>query len=268
MTFPVVYEPRVYRDFNGLDRFKTFRVAVETSDLYVKAHSSLEAETERLIRECRAKIKQAIIRRPEFLTSLVPIEEDPLDSAVATRMVRAAKKAGTGPMAAVAGAVAEYVGQALLERSPEVIVENGGDIFLKVLEPTVVGLFAGDSPFSGRLGVRIESTPTPLGVCTSSGTVGPSLSFGTADAVVVISKDVPLADAVATAAGNIIHKPRDLKRAVELALKVPGIDGALAVLGDNLAALGEIELVPVHRADTAPNSRHIGDTKVAEGIER
>jgi uncharacterized protein len=268
MTSPAVYEPRFYRDFSRKDRFKTFRVAVETSDLYIKAYSLLEKETERLVRECRSQIKQAIVRRPEFLTCLSPIEEDPLDSPLVTRMVRAAKKAGTGPMAAVAGAVAEFVGQALLESSSEVIVENGGDIFLKVYEPITVGLFAGDSPFSGRVGMRIEPTPIPLGVCTSSGKVGPSLSLGKADAMVVISRDVPLADAVATAAGNRVHKPRDLKEAVELALKIPGIDGALAVLGDRVAALGEIELVPVQAVATPTDSRRISPTPIGPVPER
>lgn len=246
MSAPVLYEPRFYRDFRSKDRFKTFRVVVETSDLYVKAHSLLERETERLVKECRSQIKRAIARRPHFLASLSPIEEDPFDSPVVTRMIQAASKAGTGPMAAVAGAVAEFVGQALLELTPEVIVENGGDIFLKVFEPITVGLFAGDSPFSGRLGLKIEPTPIPLGVCTSSGKVGPSLSLGKADAMVVISRDVPLADAVATAAGNRVHTHRDLKGAVELAHNIPGIDGALAAMGDKMAAVGEVELVPIH----------------------
>ena len=245
MTSLFVFEPRTYRDFEGSERFKTFRVVVETSDLYVKAHSLLEPETERLIRECRSQIEWSIARRPEFLTSLIPIEEDPVDSPVVARMIRAGKKAGTGPMAAVAGAVAEFVGQAILKLSPEVIVENGGDIFLKVAFPVVVGLFAGDSPFSGRIGIRLDSNPIPLGICTSSGTVGPSRSFGIADAAVVISKDVPLADAVATALGNKVRSPRDLRKAVEWAVHVPGVDGVLAVLGDTIAALGEIELVPL-----------------------
>jgi ApbE superfamily uncharacterized protein (UPF0280 family) len=245
MIQPILYEPRTYRELDDTDRFKTFRVVVETSDLYVKALSSLEKETETLIRETRARIKWAIERRPDFLKSLVPLAEDPADSPVVLAMIRAGQKAGTGPMAAVAGAVAEFVGKGLLPLSPEVIVENGGDIFLKVDSPVIIGLFAGNSPFSGRIGIRIESTPIPLGICTSSGTVGPSLSLGVADAATIVSHDVALADAVATGVGNRVHKPEDLKGAVEWGMKVPGIDGVLAILGDKIAALGDIELVPL-----------------------
>lgn len=245
MIPPTLYEPRTYRDQEDTDRFKTFWVVIETSDLYVKAHSSLEKETEALIRECRAQIKWAIERRPDFLKSLIPVEEDPGDSPVVLAMVRAGQKAGTGPMAAVAGAVAEFVGKGLLDLSPEVIVENGGDIFLKIDRPVTIGLFAGNSPFSGRVGIRMESTPIPLGICTSSGTVGPSLSLGVADAATIISHDVPLADAVATGVGNRVHRPEDLKEAVEWGMKVPGVLGALAILGEKIAALGDIELVPL-----------------------
>jgi uncharacterized protein len=245
MIPPALYESRTYRDPGDTDRFKTFRVVVETSDLYVKALSSLEKETEALIRESRAQVKWAIERRPHFLKSLVPLEEDPADSPVALAMIRAGKKAGTGPMAAVAGAVAEFVGKGLLPLSPEVIVENGGDIFLKVDSPIIVGLFAGNSSFSGRIGIRIESAPIPLGICTSSGSVGPSLSLGNADAATIISHNAALADAVATGVGNRVHKPEDLKPAVEWGMKVPGVIGALAILGDKIAALGDVELVPL-----------------------
>jgi hypothetical protein len=246
LTTPVVfYDPRTYRDFNPSGRFCVFRVVVETSDLYVKALVRLEKETYALVTECRSLIKDAISRRPEFLTSLTPIEEDSADSPVALQMVRAGKKAGVGPMASVAGAVAEYVGRRLLKLSPELIIENGGDIFFSVSEPVVAGVIAGRSAFSGRLGIKAGPTAIPLGICTSSATVGPSLSRGKADAATVISRDVALADAVATALGNRISRANDLKRAVEWAVGVPGVDAALAILGDKAAAVGNVELVPI-----------------------
>ncbi len=246
MTSRIVFEPRAYRDFDAPDGFTTFRVAVLTSDLYVKALSHLEQETEQLIRECRYQIEEAIGRRPEFLTSLEPLDEDPADSPAVFRMIRAAKKAGVGPMAAVAGEVAHYVGKGLLEKSAEVIIENGGDLFIHVNGPVVVGLFAGDSPFSERIGVKIGPTPVSVGVCTSSATIGPSLSLGGADCATIVSRNTTLADAVATAMGNMVHKPGDLKHAVEWAVHIPGVDGALAVFEDKIAALGDIELVPLN----------------------
>ncbi len=240
-----LYEPRSYRDFEQTDRFKAFRVVVEQSDLYVRAASALHGETEELIRRCRSEIEAAITRRHEFLNSLEPIEEHEADSPAVTRMVRAGRKAGTGPMAAVAGTVAEYVGRGLLQWSREVIVENGGDLFIKVDEPVLVGLFAGNSPFNGRLALSVGPTPIPIGVSTSSGTFGHSLSMGNADAATVVSHDIPLADAVATAAGNRISNADDLKKAVEWALSVPGVEGALAVLSDKIAVVGNLELVPL-----------------------
>jgi len=245
MTAPAVYEPRTYRDFGPTDRFRTFRVAVEQSDLYVKALRPLEKETERLIRRCRAQIEDAISRRPDFLTTLSPLEEDPSDSPVVFRMIRAGQKAGTGPMAAVAGAVAEFVGQGLLQWSSEVIIENGGDIFLRIAHPVVVGVLAGNSPLSNKVGIKVEPTTLAIGVCTSSAKVGPSLSLGAADAATIISRDVCLADAVATALGNRVSRPEDLKKAVEWALSIAGVDGALAILGNRIAAVGNLELVPL-----------------------
>lgn len=245
MEPPVIYEPRTYRSFETQARFKTFRVVIETSDLYVKAHSNLEKETEQLVRKGRAQLEWAIAKRREFLTSLVPVDEDPSYAPVPLRMIRAAKKAGTGPMAAVAGAIAEFVGRELCQLSPEVIVENGGDIFLNVQDPVIIGIFAGESPFSGRIGLKVDATAIPLGVCTSSAKVGPSLSLGSAHAATIVSSDVALADAVATGLGNRVHRESDLKTAVEWALAVPGVLGALAVLGDKIAAQGELELVSI-----------------------
>ncbi|MCA1961413.1 MAG: UPF0280 family protein [Desulfomonile sp.] len=243
MSMVDLAEPRTYRDFGPSNRFVAFRVAVETSDLYVKAHSFLDSETERLIRVARSLVEDAIARRPEFLKSLGPLDDDPGDAPIAARMVSAGRKAGTGPMAAVAGAVAEFVGLRLLELSPEVIVENGGDIFLRIDHPIVMGIFAGESPFSNRIGLKVYPSVLPVGVCTSSATVGPSYSAGRADAATIISRDTILADAVATALGNRVTAPRDLKTAVEWALTVPGVDGALAIIGDKIAAMGDVELV-------------------------
>lgn len=160
-------------------------------------------------------------------------------------MCSAANKAGTGPMSAVAGALAEAVGFFLLDSIPEVIVENGGDIFLKVLNTVHVGVYAGKSPLHGRLALKIDPGTTPLGVCTSSGTVGPSLSFGRADAAVVISPSTALADAVATALGNRVNDKSDLEKALEFVRSIEGVSGAVVIAGESVAACGNIELTGI-----------------------
>jgi ApbE superfamily uncharacterized protein (UPF0280 family) len=153
-------------------------------------------------------------------------------------------------MAAVAGAIAGAVGRELRLHSREVLVENGGDLFLDLAQDAVVGIFAGGSPFTGQIALRVRAQNSPLGICTSSGTVGPSLSYGRADAATAMAPDPALADAVATALGNRIHGPEDLQAAVEWARSVPGVRGALAILGDRLAAAGEVELVELAVGDS------------------
>jgi ApbE superfamily uncharacterized protein (UPF0280 family) len=146
-------------------------------------------------------------------------------------------------MAAVAGAIAEMVGMELLQYSDEVIVENGGDIFIKTNVPRKVGIYAGNSPLSGKIAIKIYPEETPAGICTSSGTVGHSLSFGKADAVVVVSRDAFLADAVATAVGNRVKNPSGIKDAVDFAAGIDSVEGVLVIIGDKLGAWGKIELV-------------------------
>ncbi|GAB4273645.1 MAG: UPF0280 family protein [Deferrisomatales bacterium] len=238
--------PRTYRSFEGSGGARlAFRVCVETTDLYVRADRDLTAEARAAVRRVRGEIEAHIARHPAFATALCPLAAPdglPEDGPVA-RMYRAGQAAGVGPMAAVAGTVAGAVGRRLRRWSREVLVENGGDLYLDLTGEATVGLYAGASPFSDRLAIRVGPGDTPLGVCTSSGTVGPSLSFGRADAAVVLAGDPALADAAATALGNRIHSPGDLEPAVEWALSIPGVRGAVAVLGERLAAKGRVEFV-------------------------
>ena len=160
-------------------------------------------------------------------------------------MIEAARAAGVGPMAAVAGALAARVGRQLVLLSPEVIVENGGDIFLAITQPATVSLFAGKSPLSHRVGLKIDPGLTPLGVCTSSGTVGHSFSFGRADAACVLAPKAALADAAASALGNRVQQAGDIAAALEWAETAPEILGAVVVVGDKLGVWGRVELVPL-----------------------
>jgi ApbE superfamily uncharacterized protein (UPF0280 family) len=158
-------------------------------------------------------------------------------------MAAASSKVGVGPMAAVAGAFAEHVGKGLLRYSDEVIVENGGDIYIRSKKSRLIGVYAGDSPLSGKVALRIEPGDTPLGVCTSSGTVGHSLSFGRADAAIVLAQSAALADAAATAVGNLVQSEEDLARAVDFVKPVEGIMGIAVIMGGKMAAWGRVNLV-------------------------
>jgi ApbE superfamily uncharacterized protein (UPF0280 family) len=130
-----------------------------------------------------------------------------------------------------------------LDQSQEVVVENGGDCYLKVDTELQIGVFAGRSELSDRLALRIKPEQTPLGVCTSSGTVGLSLSLGCADAVTVVARSAALADAAATAMGNQVQQEDDIHKAISLAQEIEGVEGAIVILGDQIGAWGEVELV-------------------------
>ena len=238
-----MYEPRTYRQWNQARDLVSFRLAVKESDLHVSATVNLKSKTERLVVKYREKLEKYIETHPVFLTSLnpVPVEENAPD--IVRMMADASAKVGVGPMAAVAGAINELVAGELLAFSPELIIENGGDIYLRSQKKRVVGIYAGNSPLSGKIGLEIEAKDTPCGVCTSSGTVGHSLSFGRADAVTVISPSTALADACGTATGNRVRTVEDIPKAIEFASQIPGITGVLIIMGDKVGAWGSVKIV-------------------------
>ena len=153
------------------------------------------------------------------------------------------KQVGVGPFAAVAGAIAEFVGKELLAYSSEVIVENGGDIFVAGSHSRVFGIYAGASPLSGKIAFKLAASQMPCGICTSSGTVGHSLSFGKADAVTIIAPSTALADACATAIGNMIATVSDIATGLKVAEQTVGIDGAVIIVGTQIGAWGKVQFV-------------------------
>jgi uncharacterized protein len=236
------YQPRAYRHrIDGKD-LVAFNVIEQETDLYIRAVSNLQRKARRLVSKYRRQLEKYIEKSPEFQTSLEPVKVPASAPGIVKDMAEAGAKARVGPMAAVAGAIAEHVGRELLEFSPEIIVENGGDIFLKVLKKRVVGIYAGGSPLTGKIGLEINPQETPLGVCTSSGMVGHSLSFGKADAVVVLAGSAALADAAATAIGNRVKQAGDIDKALEFAREISGLKGAVIIIGDKVGAWGEIKL--------------------------
>ena len=235
-------KPRTYRHWVEGKDLISFNVAVKETDLYIRASRNLKNKALKLVVKYRNALEQYIERCPSFLTSLEPFPVGEDAPHIVKRMADAAQKAGVGPMASVAGAIAEFIGIELLAFSPEVIVENGGDIFLKSLRKRVVGIYAGKSPLTGKVGLEINGETTPLGICTSSGTVGHSLSYGRADAVVVLSQSATLADAAATAIGNLIKQPGDIPSGIEFAKGIEGVKGTIIIEGDNMGLWGEVKI--------------------------
>jgi len=236
------YQPRTYRHWIDGKDLVSFQVTVKETDLYIRATTNLHKKVQKAVIKYRGQLERYIEQNPAFQESLEPLPSDANAPHIVKMMVEAGQKAGVGPMAAVAGAIAECVGQELLEYSPEVIVENGGDIFIKSLKMRVVGIFAGDSPLSGKLGMEIDPKDTPLGICTSSGTVGHSLSYGEADAVVAVAVSATLADAVATAVGNRVKKVDDIAAAIEFGGSISDLKGLIIIKDDAVGVWGDIKL--------------------------
>ncbi|NQT31048.1 MAG: UPF0280 family protein [Deltaproteobacteria bacterium] len=237
-----MYQPRTYRHWVKDKDLVAFNVTVKETDLYIRTQSDLKSQARKLVLKYRKILEEYIERHPSFLTSLEPVAVADDAPPLVAGMAEAASKTGVGPMAAVAGAIAEAVGSELLAFSPEVIVENGGDIYLKSLSKRLIGIYAGKSPLTGRVGLEIKGEDTPLGVCTSSGTVGHSLSYGQADAVIVLSQSTALADAAATAIGNRIRQPKDISGGIEFAQSIKGLKGVIIIHGEQVGVWGEVKL--------------------------
>jgi uncharacterized protein len=239
------YRERTYRRSVSAKDLQSYRVAVRETDLRISSDGDMEQEARDLVFEYRLQLENYIASNPEFATTLLPYPPDPLAPAMIRDMIDVSGGLGVGPMASVAGAIAQYVGEGLLRLTRQVIVENGGDIFLKADRRVTVSIFAGESPFSEKLGLLIPEGQMPLGVCSSSAVVGHSLSMGVADVVCLLSSSALLADAGATAVGNRIRGKEDLKDVSEWADKLTGVLGGVAIVDDAMAAWGDVELVEI-----------------------
>jgi uncharacterized protein len=221
------------------------RVTVQETDLSVYADGLIADLVKNTIIVHRGYIENYIRRFPAFARTLEPWREDSLAPPVVQDMIRAGRLAGVGPMAAVAGAVAQRVGADLLHHTAEIIIENGGDIFLKTTQSLTVGVYAGRSPLSLKVGIEIDASEEPQAVCTSSGSVGHSLSKGRADAACVVGPACSLADAAATAIANRVADIGDIQPAIQWGRTIEGVEGVLVIMGGKIGMWGRIRVKPL-----------------------
>jgi len=237
------YRKRFYRRWiKAPDLYRSF-IAVEETDIDILTDIFLDKLflKEKLL-FYRDQIKDYISKDRRFLTSLKPLVVAKEAPPIVKDMAKKAQIAGVGPMATVAGAIAQYLGKSILRKGAnEVIIENGGDIFLNIKKPRLVGIYAGNSKFSGKIFLKIRPESKIYGICTSSATVSHSLSFGNADAVTILAEDAILADALATACCNRIKDENDFEPTIDFAKKIKGIQGIVIILKDKLASWGNIE---------------------------
>lgn len=248
---PESYKNRSYRKLVESANLISTMIQIEETDLHILAEQDVTVAATDLVLQYRAQLEKYILKNPAFSASLDPLLSDKVAPPLIRDMLEAGILAGVGPMAAVAGGIAEYVGLGLLGSGCfEIMVENGGDVFLKRDRDCSVAIFAGESPLSCKVGVQLKAESMPWGVCTSSGTVGHSLSLGAADSVTVIARSTPLADAAATRLGNEVGKSQDGKAGIQNALakaaEIDGISGVVVICGELMGAYGDVELVQVN----------------------
>jgi len=236
-------EERTYRSLINKDNLVSYNVKIAESDLFISSDINLTNEALESLTRHRHSLETYIKNHPEFRSSLRPLPEDNLAPPIIRDMLSKSKICGVGPMASVAGAISEFMGNDLLHKTENIIIENGGDIFLKSKKELTVSVYAGESSLSYKVNFLVKPEDSPLGICTSSATVGPSLSFGKADAVCVISKSATLADAAASAIGNKVKGKNDIRNSLDFGIKIPGVTGIIIIMGKELGVIGNVEFI-------------------------
>jgi ApbE superfamily uncharacterized protein (UPF0280 family) len=239
----MLYEERTYRRSIYKDNLEQYNVVVGESDLFISSDINLSEEAKKALIYHRSHHENYIKNNPQFKKSMLPLPPDNLAPPIVRDMLEKSVLCGVGPMAGVAGAIAQFVGQDILHAAETLIIENGGDIFVKTKNDLTVSVFAGESPLSYKVNFNVRAEKTPLGVCTSSATVGPSVSFGKTDAVCVISKSATLADAAASAIGNKVKNKNDIKNALDFGIKIKDVEGIIIIIGNDMGAIGDVTLI-------------------------
>lgn len=240
---------RKYRNQFSEQRFRSFTVNYKETDLWIGVdHNSFREEMKESsllkVTELRTILEGYLLSDPVFGKTFEPHQVEPNAPEIVRVMAQAGQRAGVGPMAAVAGAFSEAVGRHLMEKFVirELVVENGGDIFLKIERNLLMSVYAGNSPLSEKIGIEIQASESPLGVCTSAGTVGPSISFGKADAAMIVCRNTALADAFATGFGNLVKTPEDVQIVINQTEQFPEILSAVLICRDKIGIRGKFEM--------------------------
>lgn len=242
-------EERKYRKQFSQERFRSFTVNYKETDLWigvdpVSFRQEMQQDAFLKVKELRHQMEQYLLSDPIFGKTFEPCVVKPNAPAIVKMMADAAQRAGVGPMAGVAGAFAEETGRFLMDKYSirELVIENGGDIFLKVENPIILLIYAGNSVLSEKIAIEIPAGETPLGVCTSSGTVGPSISLGKADAAMIVCRNTALADALATTFGNMVKTAEDIQQAIDKTQQFAEILSAVIICRDKIGIRGKFEM--------------------------
>ena len=243
------YSDRTYRAHCCGERWQGFVAQYKETDVWVGVDkksfcAEMPVFTEQTVRALRDTIDVYLTEDPHYASALTPYDAQKSAPEILRQMSAISHRTGVGPMAAIAGAFATHIAQELKKRFhiEEIIIENGGDIYADITNDIDVSIFAGESPLSEKIGLHIDAKESPLGICTSSGTVGHSLSFGKADAVMIVCKDALLSDAYATAFANQVQTSDDITPLLNTIERDEDILSALIVKDDRMGVIGKFDL--------------------------
>ncbi len=240
-------EDRFYRRWHSIKSGTAYEVRFRQTNLWVRSSRNFSREVLNTVVEIHRTLTLYASKNPAFFPSLKPLPRDPLAPPVVKRMLQVAQETGVGPMASVAGLIAELVGKRLMELDPdsEIVVENGGDCFIFSDRSVVVEILPGYRKAIEKPSLRISVEPEymPVSLCTSSSKIGHSLSFGAASAVTVLSEDGAFADAAATSICNQLKSQKQLEELLEIWGKKEKIQGLVAIVNDCIGFMGNVKLV-------------------------
>jgi uncharacterized protein len=215
------------------------------SDLLVSSDRDVSVRLGKAVREVYKLLESVIEVEPSFQKSLSPVNIKRHYPPIVKKMCREASIYNVGPMATVAGAVCDYIASELKHHCSNLIIENGGDVFIKSSRDIDVGVYSRNKDFTDKIYLRVKAKDTPCGICSSSGIFGHSLSMGKSDLVTVLSKSVISADGAATSIANRISNPDDINGIIEDYRKIKDIRGVLIIKGNKLGIWGNIELMNI-----------------------
>ena len=226
---------------------RIYKIFIHKEAVFRICCDAFEAVTAEIVRQ-RQILEDYIMTHPEFGTSFEPVNLLPSAPPSAQQMASAADCVGTGPMAAVAGTMAQLAAQAGLGAgASEAVIENGGDIYLQTNRDIIIGLYPGAGELAGRLGFSLKPEDTPISICSSSGKMGHSTSLGQCDLATVVSKDAALADAAATQAANLVRTTEDIDPTLNRITAIDGVQGVLIVKDEQFGMAGHLPpLVKIH----------------------
>ena len=240
-----VYADRdIYRNKISAEGRYSFRVDYKYSGLYMMCDRDIGSELEEAISSFYRDIEMIIAGQPDFEKSLVPIKAGKDLPRIIKEMCDAGEVFSVGPMASVAGALCDHLAKSLMGRCGFLMIENGGDVYIKSSDPLEVGIFTKNIYFRDRLTLLVEAGQTPCGICSSSGSFGHSLSLGKSDLVTVLSRTATIADAAATSIANTINSEEDIDEAITRFSQYKEVDGLIIIKNKRIGLWGKLQLAP------------------------